>query len=226
MTVIALATPHPRHDELEADLRTIPGTEVTRFRSREELTTAALGAIQPRYVFFPHWSWKIPADIFENHECVIFHMTDVPFGRGGSPLQNLIVRGIRDTKVTALRCVAEMDAGDVYMKSPLSLDGTAEEILRRAGDITGEMIKCILRDNPIPLPQSGEVTTFRRRTPEEGNIADLMDLERVYDYIRMLDADGYPRAFMETDDLLLEFDSARLRPDFVEATVRIMRRKP
>ncbi len=25
-------------------------------------------------------------------ECVCFHMTDVPYGRGGSPLQNLIIR--------------------------------------------------------------------------------------------------------------------------------------
>ncbi len=36
--------------------------------------------LKPRYVFFPHWSHIIPQDIYENFECVIFHMTDFPFG--------------------------------------------------------------------------------------------------------------------------------------------------
>jgi methionyl-tRNA formyltransferase len=226
MTVIALATPHPRHDALEAELRVLPGIELVRFRGKEDLTADALAAIKPRYVFVAHWSWKIPAEVFENFECIIFHMTDVPFGRGGSPLQNLIVRGIKDTKLTALRCEAEMDAGDVYMKCPLSLEGTAEEILARAGALIGEMIKAILRDNPVPVPQTGEATAFRRRTPQDGDIAGLTGLDTVYDHIRMLDADGYPAAFLEIGDLRLEFAGARLRPDAVEATVRITRKKP
>jgi len=153
LTVIALVTPHSRHDALEAELRNMSGIEVVRFGDKSELTKAALEKIGPRYVFVAHWSWKIPAEIFDNFECIIFHMTDVPFGRGGSPLQNLIVRGIRDTKLTALRCVAEMDAGAVYMKRPLSLEGTAEEILRRASVLTGEMIKAILHSPPVPTPQ-------------------------------------------------------------------------
>lgn len=225
MTVIALATPHMRHDVLERELATLPGLTVVRFRRREELTADSLHTIRPRYVFFPHWSWKIPPEIFEHFECIIFHMTDVPFGRGGSPLQNLIVRGVKQTKVTALRCVADMDAGDVYMKQDMTLDGTAEEILRRARDITGAMIKTIVKENPLPAPQKGEPTVFKRRTPPEGDIAGLTDLTRVYDFIRMLDADGYPRAFLEIGDLRLEFDGARLRPDAVEAVVRITRRK-
>ena len=52
----------------------------------------ALSVMQPRYIFFPHWSQLVPAEITEMYDCVCFHMTDVPFGRGGSPLQNLIKR--------------------------------------------------------------------------------------------------------------------------------------
>jgi hypothetical protein len=62
-------------------------------------------------------------------------MTDVPFGRGGSPLQNLIVRGRRETKLTALRMSREFDAGPVYMKEPLSLEGGAEEIYLGSADL-------------------------------------------------------------------------------------------
>jgi len=225
-TTIALATPHSRHDALEADLRALPGLEVIRFRDTGTLTAETLTSINPRYVFFPHWSWKIPAEVFTKFECVIFHMTDVPFGRGGSPLQNLIVRGFRDTKLTALRCVTEMDGGDVYLKRDLPLYGRAEDILRRASDLTAEMIKTILAENPDPVPQTGEVTLFRRRTPADGSITKLTDLGQVYDHIRMLDAEGYPPSFLEIDDLRLEFFDANLTPDAVVATVRITCRKP
>ena len=70
-------------------------------------------------------------------------MTDLPFGRGGSPLQNLVERGIYETKVSAIRCCKELDGGDVYMKKPLSLWGTAEEIYLRAAELTKEMMNLV-----------------------------------------------------------------------------------
>ena len=87
---------------------------VWRFVSgRQELTADLVNRLSPRYVFFLHWSWKVPTDIVENYECVCFHMTDVPFGRGGTPLQNLILLGHRRTKLTAFRMVEALDAGPV-----------------------------------------------------------------------------------------------------------------
>ena len=43
-------------------------------------------------------------------------MTDLPYGRGGSPLQNLIINGHKETMMSALRCVQELDAGPIYLK--------------------------------------------------------------------------------------------------------------
>lgn len=53
---------------------------------KEDLTLDVLKKINPRYIFFPHWSHIIPTEIYEALDCVIFHMTDLPYGRGGSPL--------------------------------------------------------------------------------------------------------------------------------------------
>jgi methionyl-tRNA formyltransferase len=220
---VVLATPHARHDAMEASLRRL-GVDVLRIRTPAELTVQRLREHAPRYVFFPHWSWKIPRDVFEDFECVIFHMTDVPFGRGGSPLQNLIVRGLRDTRVTALRCVEEMDAGPVYLKRPLSLAGTAEEILRGAGEVTEQMIVEMLRTQPVPQPQEGEVVAFRRRQPADGDLLLAADLGQIYDFIRMLDADGYPRAFLEVGRWRQEFSSAQQAGAEVRARVRIVSR--
>lgn len=42
------------------------------------------------------------------------------------------------------------------MKRPLSLLGTAEEILMRASQLTGKMIEAIVQSRPEPQPQIGE----------------------------------------------------------------------
>ncbi|UZP66801.1 hypothetical protein N1030_14465 [Desulfovibrio mangrovi] len=148
-------------------------------------------------------------------------MTDLPFGRGGSPLQNLIQRGFTETKLSALRCTEEVDAGPVYMKRPLSLHGSAEEIFLRAASIMEEMIVEIIDTSPQPVPQSGEPTFFERRKPEQSNISKLPSLEALFDHIRMLDAEGYPAAFLETDRFRMEFRKASLRHGKIEADVTI-----
>lgn len=104
----------------------------------------------PKYIFFLHWSWKVPLEIINNYECVCFHMTDVPYGRGGSPLQNLVVRGHRRTKLTALRMTEDFDAGPVYLKKDLTLGGNAEEIYIRACYLSAEMIHRIVLEHPKP----------------------------------------------------------------------------
>lgn len=197
-----------------------------RFVGRpEDLSPVLLAELAPRYVFFPHWSYRIPREIFERHECVIFHMTDLPFGRGGSPLQNLISRGIYETRVSALRCNEALDAGPVYLKRSLSLYGSAQEIYMRATDIIEEMIVTIINEQPVPLPQSGEPVQFRRRTPVDGDIANLETLVQVFDFIRMLDADGYPSAFVEVGNFRFEFRRASFRGDEIVADV-IIRKRP
>ena len=150
-------------------------------------------------------------------------MTDLPYGRGGSPLQNLIVRGHRETMISAIQCMKEIDAGPVYLKKPLSLEGSAEEIFIRANQIIEEMIVEIMDTNPQPEPQTGDVVRFTRRKPEDGNWGSAGSLDEVYDYIRMLDAEGYPPAFVRIGNYKLEFSRAHWKIDAVDANVRITR---
>jgi len=70
--------------------------------SEEELSIDNIKNINPKYIFFPHWSWKISKDIFTNYKCIIFHETDLPYGRGGSPIQNLILNEKYNTKISAI----------------------------------------------------------------------------------------------------------------------------
>ncbi|MDL2226367.1 hypothetical protein LJB86_01765 [Deltaproteobacteria bacterium OttesenSCG-928-M10] len=187
----------------------------------EQLTEELLQGFAPDYIFFPHWSWIIPASVLKKYRCVIFHMTDLPYGRGGSPLQNLIIRGHTETMISAIDGVNELDAGPVYLKRPLSLLGNAEEIFLRAVPIIEDMILEIASVSIQPAPQSGPVTIFKRRNPDQGDLSGLSSLEKIYDHIRMLDAAGYPSAFVEIGRMRLEFSRASLRFGRIEANVVI-----
>lgn len=189
--------------------------------SSEKLNLDTLQALSPRYVFFLHWSWLVPDDIINEFECVCFHIADVPYGRGGSPLQNLIVRGHRQTKLTALRMVRELDAGPVYAKEDLSLEGNAEEIYIRASYLSARMIRRIVEECLEPVPQTGEPTVFKRRKPSESRISSVDSLQALYDFVRMLDADGYPHAFLEYEGFRYEFRRATLYDGRIVADVMI-----
>lgn len=192
--------------------------------SPKNLTVARLKKLNPRYIFLPHWSWFIPPEIYEQFECVVFHETDLPYGRGGSPIQNLLVRGIYKTKISALRVVKVLDAGPIYMKRPLDMSrGSAHEIFQRISKTVFLMIDEIIKKNPRPKIQRGKAVVFKRRKPEESRIPAGLSMRRLYDFIRMLDVPEYPHAFIDDGDYRIEFFNADVRNDSVVADVLFKR---
>jgi methionyl-tRNA formyltransferase len=194
------------HDQLYQNLKSKHKDNWIHIFKKEDFTYDNIIDINPDFIFIPHWSYIIPADIYTNFRCVIFHMTDLPYGRGGSPLQNLILRGHEETQISALRCVAELDAGPIYMKRPLSLEGSASDIFLRAAEEIEYMIEEIVSVEPIPQPQEGEPIIFRRRTPEQSNLSEtnFSTLYDFFNFIRMLDADGYPKAYFDLSEFRVE----------------------
>ena len=176
--------------------------------NKDELSLEKIEKINPKYIFFPHWSWIIPENIYKNYECILFHMTDLPYGRGGSPLQNLIINKVYNTKISAIKVSKELDEGDVYLKEDFDISkGSANEIYINASKlIFKKLIPNILRQNPTPVRQEGDVVNFKRRTPEQSNIKMLNDVSiaNLYDFIRMLDAPSYPKAYLELDNFKME----------------------
>jgi len=197
--------------------------EVLLITNQDELTHENIIDFYPDYIFFSHWSWIIPREIHEKFKCIVFHMTDLPFGRGGSPLQNLISRGINKTRISAIKVDLGVDTGDIYLKKDLDLHGTAEEIFMRASDIIfREMIPEILKGIE-PVKQGDRATEFKRLTEKDGQILDDFDLNKIYDYIRMLDAEGYPKAFIGFGDYKLLFSRAIMKHDGIISDVKIVR---
>lgn len=220
-----LVTEKSWHDELFNKLSVQHEQVWKKINNKDNLNFEIVKEFNPDFIFIPHWSYLIDKNIYLNWNCVVFHMTDLPFGRGGSPLQNLIVRGYKETKVSAIRVAKGLDTGDVYLKKSLDLTGTAQEIFIKATDVIHDMILEIIEENPTPIPQSGEITLFQRRKPEDGNLFPVSSNIEIYDYIRMLDCEGYPPAFIETEHFRFEFTGATLNNDeTIKANVRVIKK--
>lgn len=178
---------------------------------KENLTYEKIREIKPDYIFFPHWSWIIPESIWQNYSCVVFHMTDLPFGRGGSPLQNLIARRIYKTKISAILVNQGLDTGDIFMKEPLNIkEGNANQILQKVSSIVfKKMMPRFLNGFLKTEKQKGKITTFRRRKSDESNLDNksLTKLSDFYDFIRMLDGEGYPQAFIKIGKYKITFSN-------------------
>ena len=194
---------------------------------KEQFTLDMVKEFKPDIIFVPHWNWIIPKAIYSKYKTIIFHMTDLPFGRGGSPLQNLLSRGIYTTQISAIKCVKNLDAGPVYCKEEFNLHfGSAQEILTEMSNIIfDKMIPYIIEKNPKPQPQKGKVTEFKRRKPKESNVRQLKELVQMYDWIRMLDGEGYPPAYIETPNFRIEFTDAKIKHSEVIAKCRILKKK-
>ena len=77
-------------------------------------------AKNPDLVFFPHWHWIVPSEIHRTYQCILFHAAPLPYGRGGSPIQNLILNGFKEAPVCALKMTEGLDSGPIYTKKKVT----------------------------------------------------------------------------------------------------------
>ena len=87
------------------------------------------------------------------------------------------------------------------------------------------MISEIILHQIKPKKQKGDVVYFERRKPEQSNLENITNLNNFYDHVRMLDAEGYPKAFLENNNLKIEFFKIKKdSPNSLSAHVRIFKK--
>tara|TARA_B100002049_G_scaffold219412_1_gene187139 strand:+ start:420 stop:1082 length:663 start_codon:yes stop_codon:yes gene_type:complete len=176
--------------------------------SPKKLTINYLKRKKPEIIFFPDWSWIIPNEIISNYKCICFHESNLPKFRGGSPIQNQIIRGITKTKTTAFIMNEKIDAGDIILQKNLSLEGSIQEIFSRMSENDYSLILKIINGKYKRRKQSGKPTTYSRRKPKESELKSLNhSINYLYNFIRMLE-DPYPNAFIRIGKQKLIFKKA------------------
>lgn len=207
---------HPKSDEFKK-------LELIEIAKKEDLNLKNLKGINPRYIFFPHWSWKVKSEIIEAFDCVAFHTAPLPYGRGGSPIQNLIIRGINKSPVCALKMTDIIDGGPIYDSQDISLDGNIDEIFSKIANCIENLIIKICKIHPIPSPQKGNAVSFERLSYSDNQLLKEYSIQELYDRIRMVDGEGYKRACIPFGEYKLEFFNAKLENNQLLAKVRVVK---
>jgi len=177
----------------------------------------------PDWIFFFHWSKIVPSYIHEKQTCVVIHTGNLPRNRGGSPIQNQILEGVLETRVNALQMNNEIDAGDVYCSSPITLQGNLADIWMTISEMSYNlMCKCV--DGEYKLQkQFGIRQVYKRRGDNEILFDGKKSISRIYDQIRMMDAEDYPAPYINFKNYRLEFSRAKLQEKEIIADVRIIK---
>jgi methionyl-tRNA formyltransferase len=131
--------------------------------------------IKPDLVFFVGWSDMIPKDIIDNNLCVCLHPSPLPLYRGGSPIQNQLLRNEKSSMVSLFIMDNGVDTGDIIFQSPISLEGELDGIFN---DIVNEGIKgvnfTVDNFNKIPIirkkQDSSIASFFNRLKPGDSEI--------------------------------------------------------
>ena len=192
-----------------------------------KLNLSKIEKINPNIIFFIHWSQFIKKSIFKKYLCIQFHSSQLPKGRGGSPIQNQIMLNIKKTKISAFKVSEKLDSGPICLQKDLSLRGSAEDIFKRMENKSILMIKQIIETKNLKFKkQIGKPSFFKRRKPSESklNFYKTPTINKLYNFIRMLDASDYPKAFIELNKFKFIFNDVKIKKHKINARVEIIKK--
>lgn len=131
-------------------------------------------------------------NVLNSAPCINIHPSDLPKYRGPSPIRTAIYNGDDASAVCLMQITAELDAGDVYMRTPFAIgeNDTNEMIEERVSVIGGDMLVKYL-ENPseyAPVPQIGTPTFTRKFTGADEIIGWTMSPRCINNVVRSLGA--------------------------------------
>lgn len=191
--------------------------------SRDKLKLKYLKKLKPSKIFFPHWSYKVPITITKHYNCICFHTSPLPFGRGGSPIQNLILLRKKFSPVCALKMTDKIDAGPIYLKKKISLSGNLDTIFSRIADSILIMIKMMIKKTYKSKFQKGNIFYFKRISKKLSKIQKNLPIGKIYDQIRMLDSKEYPVAYFKFQNIKIELSNAKLKNKIITCDAKIIK---
>ncbi len=111
---------------------------------REEETVEALRELKPDICAVVAYGRILPQKVLDipKFGCINIHASLLPKYRGSAPYQWAVLNGEKETGVTAMYLVREMDAGDMIdaVRTPIGDNETAGELLDRLAVLGAELL--------------------------------------------------------------------------------------
>ena len=129
---------------------------------------------------------------------LVVHESDLPNGKGWSPLTWQILEGKNKIPVTLFEASEKVDAGEIYAKEYIELNGNEllPEMKDKQGKTTIKLILFFLKNFPLDgKKQVGDTTYYKRRTPNDSKLDINKSIAEQFNLLRICDNDRYPAYF-------------------------------
>ncbi len=130
---------------------------------------------------------------------LVVHESDLPKGRGFSPLTWQILEGKNKIPICLIEAMEEVDSGKVFLRDTITFQG--HELLNELRNAQGEktISMCLqfldFSESPIGEEQYGEPSTYFRRRPENSLLDVNLTLAQQFNLLRVVDNQRYPAFF-------------------------------
>jgi len=134
-----------------------------------------------------------------NKLCLVVHESDLPCGKGWSPLTWSILGGKSEVTITLFAAVDKVDAGKIYLQDTMRFVGheLLPELHAIQGTKTNELVLQFVEKYPTITgrEQQGEESFYQRRTPADSALDPNQTIAEQFNLLRVVDNEKYPAFF-------------------------------
>lgn len=130
---------------------------------------------------------------------LVVHESDLPKGKGWSPVTWQVLEGRDKIPVTVFEASEAVDAGNIYAKEFIYLEGheLLDEIKHQQGLKTKKLILDFVNRYPDVkgFLQKGKSTYYPKRSPKDSELNIAKSIKEQFDLLRVCDNERYPAYF-------------------------------
>ncbi|MEZ5692073.1 MAG: formyltransferase family protein [Rickettsiales bacterium] len=144
---------------------------------------------------------KIFRDYSKNKHNLVIHESNLPQGKGWSPMTWQILEGKNNVTITIFEADDKIDSGEIYFQENVVLTGLEliDEIREKQAKVTYSLIKKFISAYPDIKSehQEGEESYYKKRTPEDSRLDIDKTIDQQFNLLRIVDNDRYPAYFVK-----------------------------
>lgn len=140
-----------------------------------------------------------PAQLARFRHNLVVHASDLPRGRGWSPMTWRVVEGAQHLTLSLLEAQEAVDAGPIYLQREVPLEGheLVDELRVLVARGSQDLVMDFLARWPHveARPQEGEATFYPRRREADNKLDADRPLRESFNLLRVTDNERYPAFF-------------------------------
>ncbi len=135
---------------------------------------------------------------------LVVHESNLPSGKGWSPLTWQVLEGKNKISVTLLEVVKKVGSGDIYLQKSIRFKGNEliDELRQKQAEATKDLCQRFVDNFPgvvrLSRRQKGKETFYPRRVPQDSQMDLDMSIRKQFNLLRTVDNQKYP-AWFEMD---------------------------